>query len=103
RDSFVARYGPGGVCPHVWDFGADANEAWQRAARAVGRAPEADGDGSTAAGGLRQLTALRAELVDAVHRAHADSGGGPDDDVVLPAGAVTGLGSRLPSWATRRP
>ncbi|MFD7760509.1 lantibiotic dehydratase [Streptomyces microflavus] len=103
RDSFVARYGPGGVCPHVWDFGADANEAWQRAARAVGRAPEADSDGSTAAGGLRQLTALRAELVDAVHRAHADSGGGPDDDVVLPAGAVTGLGSRLPSWATRRP
>ncbi|MEU3837341.1 lantibiotic dehydratase [Streptomyces microflavus] len=103
RDSFVARYGPGGVCPHVWDFGADANEAWQRAARAVGRAPEAGSDGSTAAGGLRQLTALRAELVDAVHRAHADSGGGPDDDVVLPAGAVTGLGSRLPSWATRRP
>lgn len=103
RDSFVARYGPGGVCPHVWDFGADANEAWQRAARAVGRAPEAGSDGSTAAGGLRQLTALRAELVDAVHRAHADSGGGPDDDVVLPAGAVAGLGSRLPSWATRRP
>lgn len=103
RDSFVARYGPGGVCPHVWDFGADANEAWQRAARAVGRAPDADGDGSTAAGGLRQLTELRAELVDAVHRAHADSGGGPDDDIVLPAGAVAGLGSRLPSWATRRP
>jgi len=105
RDSFVARYGPGGVCPHVWDFGAEANEAWQRAARAVGGAPRADGDGSTAAaaGGVRQLAALRAELVNAVHRAHADSGGGPDADVVLPAGLVAGLGSRLPSWATRRP
>ncbi|WP_097871736.1 lantibiotic dehydratase [Streptomyces sp. rh34] len=104
RDSFVARYGPGGVCPHVWDFGADANEAWQRAARAPGGdTPGADGDGSTAARGIRQLAALRAELVEAAHRAHARSGGGPDDDVVLPAGLVAGLGSRLPPWATRRP
>ncbi|MFJ7327825.1 lantibiotic dehydratase [Streptomyces cyaneofuscatus] len=104
RDSFVARYGPGGVCPHVWDFGADADEAWQRASRAAdGGAPGTDGDGSTAAEGVRRLAALRAELVEAVHRAHADSGGGPDDDVVLPAGLVAGLGSRMPSWATRRP
>ncbi|MFH9265177.1 lantibiotic dehydratase [Streptomyces sp. NPDC017546] len=104
RDSFVARYGPGGVCPHVWDFGADANEAWQRAARTFGEgAPGADGDGSTAAGGIRRLAALRAELVEAVHRAHARSGGGPGDDVVLPAGLVAALGSRLPPWATRRP
>ncbi|MFJ4970191.1 lantibiotic dehydratase [Streptomyces sp. NPDC088755] len=102
RDSFVARYGRGGVCPHVWDFGADANEAWQRAARAAqGGAPGTDGDRSTAAGGIRHLAALRAELVEAVHRAH--DGGGPDDDVVLPDGLVAGLGSRMPSWATRRP
>ncbi|MEV4876233.1 lantibiotic dehydratase [Streptomyces cyaneofuscatus] len=105
RDSFVARYGPGGVCPHVWDFGAEADEAWQRAARAAdGGAPGASAaDGSTAAGGVRRLAALRAELVEAVHRAHAGRGGGPDDDVVLPAGLVAGLGSRMPSWATRRP
>ncbi len=104
RDSFVARYGPGGVCPHVWDFGADADEAWQRASRAAdGGAPGTDGDGPTAAEGVRRLAALRAELVEAVHRAHADSGGGPDDDVVLPAGLVAGFGSRMPSWATRRP
>ncbi|MDX3378375.1 lantibiotic dehydratase [Streptomyces sp. ME02-6991-2A] len=104
RDSFVARYGPGGVCPHVWDFGADADEAWQRASRAADEgAPGADGDGSTAAEGIRQLAALRAELVEAVHRAHVSRGGGPDDDVVLPAGLVAGLGSRMPSWATRRP
>ncbi|MBT2377667.1 lantibiotic dehydratase [Streptomyces sp. ISL-111] len=104
RDSFVARYGPGGVCPHVWDFGADADEAWQRASRAAaGSAPGTDGDGSTAAGGVRQLAALRADLVEAAHRAHSGSGGGPGDDVVLPAGLVAGLGSRMPSWATRRP
>ncbi|WP_324801513.1 lantibiotic dehydratase [Streptomyces cyaneofuscatus] len=104
RDSFVARYGPGGVCPHVWDFGAEADEAWQRASRAAdGGAPGMDGDGFTAADGIRRLAALRAELTEAVHRAHADSGGGPDDDVVLPAGLVAGLGSRMPSWATRRP
>ncbi|MFD8062314.1 lantibiotic dehydratase [Streptomyces cyaneofuscatus] len=104
RDSFVARYGPGGVCPHVWDFGADADEAWQRASRAAdGGAPGTPGGGSIAADGIRLLAALRAELTEAVHRAHADSGGGPDDDVVLPAGLVAGLGSRMPSWATRRP
>lgn len=108
RDSFVQRYGPGGVCPHVWDFGAAADEAWQRAARAVDSA-DGDtagtdgGDGSTAADGVRRLAALRAELVAAVHRAHADSGEGPDDDVVLPPGLVTGLRTRMPSWATRRP
>ncbi|MYX18361.1 hypothetical protein GTY67_33980 [Streptomyces sp. SID8374] len=106
RDSFVARYGPGGVCPHVWDFGADADEAWQRAARTVGGgSPDADGDSddSTAAEGIRRLAVLRHELAAAVHRAHADSGGGPDDDVVLPEGLVAGLGSRMPSWAARRP
>lgn len=101
RDAFVARYGPGGICPHVWDFGADANAAWQRAAQAAEEGGSgADGDGATAAGGGRRLAALRAELVKAVHAAH---GGGPDDDVVLPAGLVAALGSRLPSWAARRP
>ncbi|MYT98773.1 MULTISPECIES: lantibiotic dehydratase [unclassified Streptomyces] len=108
RDSFVERYGPGGVCPHVWDFGAAADEAWQRAAGAAdgadgGRAGTDGGGGATAADGVRRLAALRAELVASVHRAHADSGGGPDDDVVLPSGLVAGLPSRLPSWATRRP
>ncbi|MEW2069425.1 hypothetical protein AB0917_20725, partial [Streptomyces sp. NPDC007346] len=53
--------------------------------------------------GVRRLTALRAGLVAAVHRAHADTGGGPDDDVVLPAEPMARLHSRLPSWATRRP
>ncbi|MFD8619293.1 lantibiotic dehydratase [Streptomyces sp. NPDC059513] len=106
RDSFVARYGPGGVCPHVWDFGAEADEAWQRAARAVaGGPPDTAGDAvcPTAAEGVRRLAALRNELTAAAHRAHADSGGGPDDDVVLPVGLVAGLGPRMPSWATRRP
>ncbi|WP_018487809.1 MULTISPECIES: lantibiotic dehydratase [unclassified Streptomyces] len=108
RDSFVERYGPGGVCPHVWDFGAAADEAWQRAARAADgadgdRAGTDGGGGATAADGVRRLAALRAELVASAHRAHADSGGGPDDDVVLPSGPVAGLPSRLPSWATRRP
>ncbi|MFF2721106.1 lantibiotic dehydratase [Streptomyces sp. NPDC058011] len=101
RDAFVARYGPGGICPHVWDFGADANAAWQRAAQAAEEGGSgADGDGATAAGGVRRLAALRAELVKAVHAAHGD---GADDDVVLPAGLVAALGSRLPSWAARRP
>ncbi|NYS17333.1 hypothetical protein HFP43_00760 [Streptomyces sp. SJ1-7] len=59
RDSFVARYGPGGVCPHVWDFGADADEAWQRAARAV-------------AGGLRTRPATRS-----APRRPRGSGGSP--------------------------
>ncbi|MET9928271.1 MULTISPECIES: lantibiotic dehydratase [unclassified Streptomyces] len=101
RDAFVARYGPGGICPHVWDFGADANAAWQRAAQAAEDGGSgADGDGATAAGGVRRLAALRAELVKAVHATHGD---GADDDVVLPAGLVAALGSRLPSWAARRP
>ncbi|MEU3264157.1 lantibiotic dehydratase [Streptomyces bacillaris] len=111
RDSFVERYGPGGVCPHVWDFGAAADEAWQRAARAVdgadgdtaGRTSTDGGGGATGADGVRRLIALRAELVASVHRSHADSGGGPDDDVVLPPGPVAALPSRMPSWATRRP
>ncbi len=99
RDSFVERYGPGGVCPHVWDFGAAADEAWQRAARAVdgadgdtaARTSTDGGSGATAADGVRRLAALRAELVASVHRAHADSGGGPDDDVVLPPGPMAAL------------
>ncbi|GAA2264190.1 hypothetical protein GCM10010232_65350 [Streptomyces amakusaensis] len=99
RDGFVARYGPGGVCPHVWDFGADAYEAWQRATRIVaGGSPDAP-PGS----GAGQLSALRSELVRAVHRARADSGGGPGEDVVLPAALVTELVRRTPPWATRRP
>ncbi|MEU4922817.1 lantibiotic dehydratase [Streptomyces parvus] len=105
RDAFVARYGPGGVCAHVWDFGAAASEAWQRAARAAAEAarPGADGDGQTAAGGVRRLAELRAGLVNAVHRAHSAGGGGPDDEVVLPVDTVAALGSRMPPWAARRP
>ncbi|MCD9901225.1 hypothetical protein LUR56_17225 [Streptomyces sp. MT29] len=104
RDSFVARYGPGGVCPHVWDFGRSPTRPWQRASRAAaGGAPGTDGDGSTAAGGIRQLATLRAELVEAVHRAHADSGGRPRRRRRPAAGLVAGLGSRMPSWASRRP
>ncbi|WP_309236381.1 lantibiotic dehydratase [Streptomyces sp. CAI 127] len=105
RDAFVARYGPGGVCAHVWDFGAAASEAWQRAARAAaeGARPGADGDGQTAAGGVRRLAELRAGLVNAVHRAHSAGGCGPDDEVVLPVDTVAALGSRMPPWAARRP
>ncbi|MGW1974451.1 lantibiotic dehydratase [Streptomyces sp. NPDC001889] len=101
RDSFVARYGPGGVCPHVWDFGAAAHETWQRATRLIAAGdPRAEPPGSPAADGAGRLTALRSELVAAVRRDHAESGGA---DVVLPGGLVTDLVHRLPPWATRRP
>ncbi|MFD9405883.1 lantibiotic dehydratase [Streptomyces sp. NPDC059989] len=79
RDRFVARYGPGGICRHIWEFGTEAARAWQQAATWGGE----------------QLAALRAEL--------AAPGDGPDADVVLPVEVVRSLGGRLPSWATVRP
>ncbi|MFC9294223.1 lantibiotic dehydratase [Streptomyces sp. NPDC057011] len=79
RDRFVARYGPGGTCHRVWEFGTEASRAWQEAITWSGE----------------ELAPLRAELVA--------PGDGPDADVLLRPEAVRGLGERLPAWATERP
>ncbi|MEO3973636.1 lantibiotic dehydratase [Streptomyces sp. CAU 1734] len=100
RDRFVARYGPGGVCPHVWDFGTDACESWQEAARrANSGALWTRPAGPMPADGAGRLAALRAELVEAVHGAYP--GGGAD--AVLPAGRVAEILGRTPPGMTRRP
>ncbi|MFD7700607.1 lantibiotic dehydratase [Streptomyces caelestis] len=98
RDRFVERYGAGGSCPHPWEFGAEVEEAWERAARVT--VPGRD-DPAGFPTGVGALMALRAELTDAVRSAAA---GSPDGtEVLLPADAVKGLGERLPRWAVERP
>jgi Lantibiotic dehydratase, N terminus len=101
RDRFVARYGIGGCCPHLWEFGGEFAQAWEDAGRLAALAP---GDQSDFPTGGAELASLRASLVESLR-----SGGGSrsdesaDADVVLPADLVRGLGDRLPRWMVRRP
>ncbi|WP_051969185.1 lantibiotic dehydratase [Kitasatospora azatica] len=99
RDRFVARYGPGGCCPNVWEFGAEVAAAWEQAWRVAALAPP-----QPLPSGLAELAELRASVLAAVAGAdrtdHADGG---MRDIVLPAGLVRGLGARLPGWVVERP
>jgi hypothetical protein len=109
RDRFVARYGAGGSCPHVWEFGAEVAGAWEQAFRLATLAPAqalpdglpddlADGLPDDLPDGLAELAGLRAEVLAAV----ADPDGG-QHDIALPTATVRGLGARLPRWAVERP
>jgi hypothetical protein len=107
RDRFVARYGTGGTCRHLWEFGADVAEAWLEAGRLTALAP---GDEERFPTGGAELASLRRTLTDAAHGtgggsssagSYGPQGGGAD--VVLPAELVRGLGDRLPRWAVQRP
>ncbi|WP_329576858.1 lantibiotic dehydratase family protein [Kitasatospora sp. NBC_01250] len=97
RDRFVARYGVGGSCPHLWEFGAEVTAAWEQAwqlpllVRQPGEFPDS----------LAELADLRTSV-----RAALRGGRTADDglrNVELPTGLVQGLGARLPAWALERP
>ncbi|MFF2044424.1 lantibiotic dehydratase [Kitasatospora sp. NPDC058170] len=88
RDRFVARYGPGGSCPHPWEFGAELAAAWEDAGRPA--------DPARIPGEREELTALRREFI-----ATGPAGDGPE--VVLPADLVRDLAARLPDWTAARP
>ncbi|MFD8982430.1 lantibiotic dehydratase [Streptomyces sp. NPDC059564] len=100
RDRFVARYGRGGVCHPVWDFGKETVAAWEDTARDALLSPEDD---------LGALPTRAAELVrlraafEAQVLAHAGSREDPDADVVLPPELVEAFAARLPGWASTRP
>ncbi|MFH7599115.1 lantibiotic dehydratase [Streptomyces racemochromogenes] len=97
RDRFVARYGPGGRCPHPWEFGADIAEAWEAAGRLADLDPA-----DPLPSGTDGPAALRAEAVRAVRDAlHADPA--TTREVLLPPDLLKGLGDRLPDWALARP
>ncbi|MDK9497983.1 lantibiotic dehydratase [Streptomyces katrae] len=113
RDRFVARYGPGGTCPHPWEFGAEVAEAWETAGGLSALDPA-----DALPTGAGPLAALRAEAVAAVREAaceapHGGPHGGPYADpypapagaaeLVLPPDLLKGLGDRLPDWALSRP
>ncbi|MCX5197396.1 lantibiotic dehydratase family protein [Streptomyces sp. NBC_00249] len=91
RDRFVARYGPGGHCPHPWEFGAEVADAWEAAGRITDLAPADRDDFPT---GAHELAALRAEFKAAL---------GDAEEIALPADLVRTLGGRLPHWAVERP
>ncbi|MFF4370653.1 lantibiotic dehydratase [Streptomyces sp. NPDC001594] len=97
RDRFVARYGPGGRCPHPWEFGAEIAEAWEDAGRLTALDPRDPLPSGTGA-----LAELRAEAVAAVRDAlRGDPATAPE--VLLPPDLLKGLGDRLPGWALARP
>ncbi|MFD8147481.1 lantibiotic dehydratase [Streptomyces sp. NPDC059708] len=97
RDRFVARYGPGGRCPHPWEFGAEIADAWETAGRLSALDPAGPIPSGTGA-----LAELRAEAVAAVRDAlHGDPATTPE--VLLPPDLLKGLGDRLPGWALDRP
>ncbi|MER8184496.1 lantibiotic dehydratase [Kitasatospora sp. NPDC094015] len=98
RDRFVARYGAGGTCRHPWEFGAAFAEAWEEAGRLAALDPR---DRERFPTGAADLAALRREVLDTAHAAARAAD--PAADLVLPADLVTGLGARLPAWATARP
>ncbi|MFE0459267.1 lantibiotic dehydratase [Kitasatospora sp. NPDC058965] len=94
RDRFVARYGPGGSCPHIWEFGPEVAHAWEQAWQMANLAP-----GPALPSGLAELAELRAAV-----RAQVRAANGPEaGDVVLPTAPVRDLGPRLPAWVLERP
>ncbi|MFF5705323.1 hypothetical protein ACFY7H_22905 [Streptomyces sp. NPDC012794] len=100
RDRFVARYGRGGVCHPVWDFGPSTVAAWEDTVRDALLTPD-DGLGSLPTRAA-ELVRLRASFEAAV-RERAALREDPDSDVVLPAELVGAYAARLPGWAAARP
>ena len=101
RDRFVARYGPGGVCRHPWEFGADFAQAWEEAGSIAALLP---GDQDAFPTGAGDLAALRGTVLDAVREAmRHDTVRDGSIDIVLPVDLVSTLGDRLPRWAVERP
>ncbi|MFI9328893.1 lantibiotic dehydratase [Kitasatospora sp. NPDC052868] len=88
RDRFVARYGPGGSCPHPWEFGAELAAAWEDAGRPA--------DPAHSTGEREELTSLRKEFTAA-----GPAADGPE--IILPADLVRDLAARLPDWTAARP
>ncbi|MGF1430287.1 lantibiotic dehydratase [Kitasatospora sp. LaBMicrA B282] len=106
-DRFVARYGPGGRCPRVWEFGTELVAAWQDAGRLAALDPRQRAE---LPAGLAELADLRAEVLAAVAGLRGDRGAGEGagevgevGDLALPVELVRGLGARLPDWAVARP
>ncbi|AUG81083.1 Putative Lantibiotic dehydratase domain-containing protein [Kitasatospora sp. MMS16-BH015] len=89
---FLARYGPGGVCRHPWEFGTEITAAWEQAGQLTVATP---GDGLPP--GLAEFIALREQVRAALPAATRAA------EVVLPADLVQGLGARLPAWVRERP
>lgn len=100
RDRFVARYGRGGVCHPVWDFGPSTVAAWEDTVRDALLSPR-DGLGPLP-GRAAELVCLRAAFEEEV-RERAALREDPDADVVLPAELVGAYAARLPAWAATRP
>ncbi|MFD8145708.1 lantibiotic dehydratase [Streptomyces sp. NPDC059708] len=100
RDRFVARYGPGGVCHPVWDFGKETVAAWEDAVRDAFPAPGGDGPAAPPSGAA-ELLRLRAAFE--AEAARCGSPGDPDAEVVLPPGLVRSFAAGLPGWASARP
>ncbi|PYC79471.1 hypothetical protein C7C46_13980 [Streptomyces tateyamensis] len=102
RDRFVARYGPGGSCPHVWEFGPEVATAWEQAWQLGTLLP-----GPDRPAGPAELAGLRAEVLGELTGpgSPGESGGAGEDDadLVLPTALVRGLGPRLPAWVRERP
>ncbi|MCX5380471.1 lantibiotic dehydratase [Streptomyces sp. NBC_00091] len=100
RDRFVARYGRGGVCHPVWDFGKETVAAWEDTVRDALVSP--DDDLGLLPTRAAELVRLRASF-EAEVLAHGASRQGPDADVVLPPELVGAFAARLPGWAATRP
>ncbi|GAA3260788.1 hypothetical protein GCM10010493_38940 [Streptomyces lavendulae subsp. grasserius] len=104
RDRFVARYGRGGVCHPVWDFGKETVRAWEDTVRDAFPSPDEDlGALPTGAAELVRLRAAFEAEVSARTGSPEDPDEGPDADVVLPPELVGAFAARLPGWAARRP
>ncbi|MFE2851543.1 lantibiotic dehydratase [Streptomyces lavendulae] len=100
RDRFVARYGRGGVCHPVWDFGKETVRAWEDTVRDAFPGP--DEDLTALPTGAAELVRLRAAF-EAEVSARTGSPEDPDADVVLPPELVGDFAARLPGWAAGRP
>ncbi|MEU8438076.1 lantibiotic dehydratase, partial [Streptomyces sp. NPDC029216] len=102
RDRFVGRYGRGGVCHPVWDFGGETVAAWEDTVRDALLPPGEGGAGAlpTRAG---ELVGLRDAFEEEVARLRGGSPADPDADVVLPPEPVRSFAAALPGWAAVRP